>query len=161
MLISEVLDLPTEKIIGVANKLLEDLSTIDLIGYILTLDESRLEEMIDYPEDYETGSKIKRVYPKLEAVRENKINNGAKITDTELEYLKKVVLEEQGEDGHEGTNYMTLNISCTDGIVLAVFYGQSAGNYVDWSFLNLYQLRDDLIKSIKSNLDDDERFYRI
>ena len=71
MLISELLDLPTEKISGVANKLLEDLSTIDLIGYILTLDESRLEEMIDYPEDYETGSKIKSVYPKLEAVRED------------------------------------------------------------------------------------------
>ena len=158
MLISELLDLPTEKISGVANKLLEDLSTIDLIGYILTLDESRLEEMIDYPEDYETGSEIKTVYPKLEAVRENEINNGAKITDIELVYLKKVVLEKQAEDGHEGTNYMTLNINCADGVVLAVFYGQSAGNYVDWSFLNLYQSRNDLIKSLKSNLGADDRF---
>ena len=161
MLISELFDLPAEKISGIANKLLEDLSTIDLIGYILTLDESILEEMIDYPEDYETGSKIKSVYPKLDAARENEINNGAKITDNELIYLKEFILEKQGEDGFEGTNYMTLNISCTDGIVLAVFYGQSAGNYVDWSFLNLYQSRDDLIKSIKSNLDDDERFHRI
>ena len=161
MLISELFDLPAEKISGIANKLLEDLSTIDLIGYILTLDESILEEMIDYPEDYETGSEIKSVYPKLDAARENEINNGAKITDNELIYLKEFILEKQGEDGFEGTNYMTLNISCTDGIVLAVFYGQSAGNYVDWSFLNLYQSRDDLIKSIKSNLDDDERFHRI
>ena len=158
MLISELFDLPTDKISKIANELLEDQSSIDLIGYIITLDEYTLEEMIDYPENYETGSEIKTVYPKLEAVRENEINNGAKITDIELVYLKKVVLEKQAEDGHEGTNYMTLNINCADGVVLAVFYGQSAGNYVDWSFLDLYQSRDDLIKSLKSNLGADDRF---
>ena len=161
MLISELFNLSPKEISKIANDLLEDQSSIDLIGYIITLDEYKLEEMIDYPEDYETGSKIKRVYPKLEAVRENEINNGAKITDTELEYLKKVVLEEQGEDGHEGTNYMTLNISCTDGTVLALFYGQSAGQHVDWSFLDLYQSRDDLIKSLKSNLDNNESYFDI
>ena len=84
MLITELFDLPADKISKIANELLEDQSSIDLIGYIITLDEYTLEEMIDYPEDYETGSEIKTVYPKLEAVRENEINNGAKITDIEL-----------------------------------------------------------------------------
>ena len=53
---------------------------------------------------------------------------------------------------------MTLNINCADGVVLAVFYGQSAGKLCGWSFLDLYQSRDDLIKSLKSNLGADDRF---
>ena len=63
--------------------------------------------------------------------------------------------------GPPSSIYMTLNISCTDGTVLALFYGQSAGQHVDWSFLDLYQSRDDLIKSLKSNLDSNESYFDI
>ncbi len=161
MLISELFNLPPEKINEITSKLLIDHFDIDLIGYILTLDIDRLEECIKYPDEYEIGSTIKRVYLELNTIREDEINNGAKLTDQELDYLKEGLLDEQGEDGLEGVNYMSLNIICNDGEVLAAFSGASIPGGADWSFFGLYKSRNELIGSLKINLEADERFFNM
>ena len=102
-----------------------------------------------------------KVYPELNTIREDEINNGAKLTDPELDYLKERLLDEQGEDGLEGVNYMSLKIICNDGEVLAAFSGASIPGGADWSFFGLYKSRDEIIESLKIDLEDDERFFDI
>ena len=59
----------------------------------MAFDEYEYEEMIKNPSFDETGSIIKSVYSELDSAREDEINNGAKISDLELEYLKKGLIE--------------------------------------------------------------------
>ena len=161
MLTSELFDLPAEEISKIANELLEDQSDLDLIGYIMPFDEYEYEEMIKNPSFDETGSIIKSVYSELDSAREDEINNGAKISDLELEYLKKGLIEPY-DDGLHGLNFMTLNINCDDGVVLAAFCGHREDiGVIGWGFFGLYESRDNLVESLKSNLDSNESYFDI
>ena len=57
---------------------------------------------------------------------------------------------------------MTLNINCDDGVVLAAFCGHREDiGVIGWGFFGLYESRDNLVESLKSNLDSNESYFDI
>ena len=133
----------------------------ELFGYIISLTENHWKDYIDYPEDYETGSLIKKVFTEMSSERVNNVNSGAAITKQEKGYLKKAVLKQLSEDSAEGENFLGCEFACDDGEVFVSFSSIHNG-YPDisrWSFHNIYATREDAIKSVKQNLNENEYFF--
>jgi hypothetical protein len=136
----------------------------DLIGYIIYFHEQLLSEYIDYPEDYETGSLIKSVYSEMLTEREEEINSGSPLSNLEINYLKKSVvnkLDEEGE-GLLGENFTVCVLKCEDGDLFITFSGPSEGaGGVPWSFDKIFTTRESAIESVIKNLDENEYFFPI
>ena len=131
----------------------------DPFCYIIELDEYRLNEVLEYPEEYGIADDIKHAGLDLTEKRENEIYSGEPLTPEELRLLKDVLMEQQGEDPYEGDNYMARAITCSNGQVVAIFKGRAAGHGVDWSFTHLCGSKDECIADLRSKLMEDEQLF--
>tara|TARA_R110000737_G_scaffold314303_1_gene324043 strand:- start:63 stop:569 length:507 start_codon:yes stop_codon:yes gene_type:complete len=136
----------------------------DLIGYVIYFHEQLLDEYIEYPEDYETGSLIKTVFNEMPAEREQEINLGSPLSKLEKDYLKKSVVNKLNEEegGLVGENFTVCGVKCDDGELFVTFCGPSEGaGGVDWSFDNIFTTREAATESVSKNLDKDDYFFSI
>ena len=136
----------------------------DLIGYVIYFHEQLLDEYIEYPEDYETGSLIKTVFNEMPAEREQEINSGSPLSKLEKNYLKKSVVNKLNEEGGGlvGENFTVCGVKCDDGELFVTFCGPSEGaGGVPWSFDNIFTTREAAIESVSKNLDEDDYFFPI
>ena len=96
-------------------------------GVYFIFDQSRMEDMLAYPSDYDLGETIRGRLADLDADRVEAIENGAALTGSELAAVKECVLEEQ-EEGDGGCFCSGLDINLRGGQSLfASFVGQSEG----------------------------------
>ena len=70
----------------------------DPFCYIIELDEYRLNEMLEDPEEYGIADDIRHAGLDLTEKRENEIYSGDSLKSEELRLLKDVLMEQQGED---------------------------------------------------------------
>jgi hypothetical protein len=131
----------------------------ELVGYIIQCDDNRLDEYLNYPEDYETGSMIKSVFSELTSSRENEINEGSTITIDEKKYLREAVLEELSNDEFEGENYTVCAVELGDSQLFLTFSGKLIP-YPSWSYDDIYETKEQAVAAIKT-LSTNERFYRL
>lgn len=83
------------------NETIDDLKVkaySDAYGVYLIFDQSRMEDMLAYPADYDLGETIRGRLTDLDDDRVEAIENGAALSGSELAAVKKCVLEEQEED---------------------------------------------------------------
>ena len=136
----------------------------DLIGYVIYFHEQLLDEYIQYPEDYGTGSLIKTVFNETPAEREQEINSGSTLSKIEKEYLKKAVVNKLNEEGEGllGENFTVCVLKCDDGELFITFSGPSEGaGGVPWSFDKIFATREAAIESVSENPDEDNYFFPI
>ena len=131
----------------------------ELVGYVIQCDDNRLDEYINYPEDFETGSMIKSVFDELSSSREHEINEGAKITIDEKKYLREAVLEELSNDEFEGETYTVCAVELGESQIFLTFSGKLIP-YPSWTFDNIYETKKQAVAAIKT-LSKNERFYRL
>lgn len=131
----------------------------ELVGYIIQCDDDHLDEYINYPEDYETGSIIKSVFSELSTSREHEINEGATITIDEKKHLREAILEEISNDEFEGDTYTVCAIELGKSQIFLTFSGKLIP-YPSWTFDNIYETKKQAITAIKT-LSPNESFYRI
>lgn len=127
------------------------------VGYIIHCDDERLNDYINYPEDYETGSLIKSAYSQLSSERENEINSGSKITSIEKKHLKSAVLEILSNDEFEGLTYTISGVDIEEHKVFATFSCQFIP-HPDYTFVRLHETEKEAIDTIKT-LSNDEYFF--
>ena len=131
----------------------------DPFCYIIELDEYRLNEMLEDPEEYGIADDIRHAGLDLTEKRENEIYSGDSLKSEELRLLKDVLMEQQGEDPYEGDNYMARAITCSNGQVVAIFKGRAAGHGVDWSFDGLCGSKDEYVADLRSKLGENEQLF--
>ena len=165
---AEILSLSWEKQNNWLIKNTDDFLTLayedDLIGYVINFHEFLLDDYIEYPEDYLTGSLIKSVFNEISTEREQAINSGTPLSNLEKKYLKEAVIEKLNEEdeGHNGVNFTVCAIKCDDGELFVTFSGISEGpGGVIWSFNTIFATREDAIKSVSENLDEDDYLFPI
>ena len=99
----------------------------DAYGVYFIFDQSRLDDMLAYPSEYDLGETIRGRLNDLDNDRVKAIENGAPLTASELGAVKGCVLEEQ-ELGDGGCFCSGLDVNLPSGQRLfASFVGQSEG----------------------------------
>jgi hypothetical protein len=131
----------------------------DPFCYIIELDEYRLNEMLEDPEEYGIADDIRHAGLDLTEKRENEIYSGDSLKSEELRLLKDVLMEQQGEDPYEGDNYMARAITCSNGQVVAIFKGRAAGHSVDWTFDCLCGSKDEYVADLRNKLSENEQLF--
>lgn len=122
----------------------------DAYGVYLIFDQSRLEDMLAYPLDYDLGETIRGRLTDLDDDRVEAIDNGAALTGREMAAVKEYVLEEQ-DDGDGGCFCSGLDISLPGGKSLfASFVGYSEGQGgIRYQFDGLFSSRQSAENSYK------------
>jgi hypothetical protein len=122
----------------------------DAYGVYFIFDQSRLEDMLAYPSDYNLSDTLQGRLPDLDDDRAEAIQNGAALTSSELAAVKECVLEEQ-ELGDGGCFCSGLDIKLPGGRSLfASFVGQSEGQGgIRYKFDGLFPSRQSAENSYK------------
>lgn len=131
----------------------------DPFCYIIELDEYRLNEVLEHPEENGIADDIKHAGLDLTEMRENEIYSGKPLTLEELRLLKDVLMERQGEDPYKGDNYMARAVTCSNRQVVAIFKGRAAGHGVEWSFTHLCGSKDECVAALRSKLTEDAQLF--
>ena len=110
------------------------------IGGYYEFDQSRFDDMVNYPEAYDLGWDIQSRIPGMTDKRAEAINKGAELSDAELEVTRSLVDEHQ--DQSEGGIYcsgFTFNFS-ENTTCFAAFTGPMNGpGSIEYDFYRLFK----------------------
>ena len=112
------------------------------MGVIFDFDQSRFDDMVKYPEAYDLGWDLQSRMPKMTDERAEAINEGAKLTEVELEETKGIVndIQDQGEGGTNCSGF-TLNFDSATTCFAAFtgsIYTTSPFADIDYEFYKLF-----------------------
>lgn len=128
------------------------------LGSILVLDTSILEEMIENPDSVDLGWQLQENMPNITDERAIQINDGEKLTPSELSAVKAIARKAEVDDVYMGEagvfcSGSTINLSDTD-LVFVAFTGPGQGQAgIQYSFYRIFADKDAAIIHFKSQPD--------
>ena len=109
------------------------------LGAFIHFDQSRLDDMLGYPEAYDLGESIQNSLPDVSNQRAKAINAGSKLTPAEREVAVAIFEEGQADsDAWISCSGFTLKVDTGASIYIA-FSGASLGQGgIDYAFYGLF-----------------------
>ncbi|MDA9944792.1 hypothetical protein N9D77_08925 [Paracoccaceae bacterium] len=110
------------------------------LGCIFYFDQSSFDDMVQYPEAYDLGWELQKHIPSMTDARAEEVNNGAALTEAEIEQTKGIVNSSQDES-YDGTNCSGFRVSFGNSeTCFAAFAGPSEGQGgIDYQFYRLFK----------------------
>lgn len=123
----------------------------DCLGHVTYVEQYELNEYIDNPGDYELGYSLQNLIAVMTDDRAEEINEGYKLTDSELEKVELVVAEIKNASD-DIMSYVGFTERCGKQDVYVVFEGQSQGQGgVVLTFFDIYCTRSDAKQELQMN----------
>ena len=110
------------------------------LGCYFHLDQSRFDDLIKYPEEYELGGSLRQRLGDISDARAVAIDEGAVLTERELNEVKNIVLDQQG-DNEGGINCSGFTVKIDgDNEVFAAYTGPVSGpGNINYSFYRIFK----------------------
>ena len=123
----------------------------DCLGHITYVEQYELDEYLDHPGDYELGYSLQKRIEGMADDRAKEINDGLKLTDTELEQVEFLVAEAKAE-ADVMMSYVGYIERCGREDIYVVSEGQSHGQGgILLTFFDIYCSRNDAEIELKKN----------
>lgn len=122
-----------------------------LVGVGLDVREEDIEDMLEYPADYDLGNVIRELLPETSIARVEQISEGARLQPEELKELRRYVAQRDFEnDG--GVNYagFVLSLGRNEEFFVGFAGPVGAGGSFEAKFFGLFQSLEEFRKKARS-----------
>lgn len=125
------------------------------LGSLLQIDLNTVDQMVKYPHDYDLGWLLQERLPNMQDERAMQINEGSKLTSTELEITKMLNTERQIEAAYSGEEGLFCSGSSiqlyeeTEAFISFTGEGRGQGG-INYEFYRIFRDRGAAIKHFEA-----------